>query len=408
MGIDPVPHLATSRTLSATITNNTGSDSELSGVFFDFFATNGTYNSWTIEQNGAVLASGGPIAEDVWTDVDATFDPIAIADGDTVVLDVVFSGATNGNSSARIDNFAITTGTISSGPGSEPQLHGLRDVVTTRAYLRSFQVGGRTFGYTNGGELWRAPAFNDAGEVNTIANADSEGGLWNPSGTNTTAAWWEMMPESENPLSQLYSANGQSPGDVRHSGTYTRTHIDPSDTNVYLFYSSRDDTPEVIFLSVIDTNNGSTEPSEWQAIGQRIILRAELDWEGGDLPPTTSQNGAQIDVNQLRDPLVFEDDQGTADPSDDKLYLFYTGEGEEAIGFAELTFDANSSNTTGQQGDLLLLLGDANLDGTVDFLDISPFISLLSNGEFLTEADMNEDGFLDFLDISPFIAALSR
>ena len=34
---------------------------------------------------------------------------------------------------------------------------------------------------------WRAPAFNDAGEVNTIANADSEGGLWNPSGENTTA-----------------------------------------------------------------------------------------------------------------------------------------------------------------------------------------------------------------------------
>ena len=71
------------------------------------------------------------------------------------------------------------------------------------------------------------------------------------------------------------------------------------------------------------------------------------------MPPTTSVNGAQINVNQLRDPLIFEDDQGTQDPSDDKLYMFYTGEGEEAIGFAELTFDPNSSNLTGPQGDLI-------------------------------------------------------
>ena len=234
-----------------------------------------------------------------------------------------------------------------------PELHGLRDVVTARAYVRSFQVGGRTFAYTNGGDLWRAPAFNDAGEVNTIANADSEGGLWNPSGVNTTAAWWEMISASQNPLSVLYETNGQSSGDPRHSGTYTRTHIDPNDTNVYLFYTARDDTPERIFLTVIDTNNGSTEPSEWTTIGQRVILQAELDWEGGDLPPTTSVNGAQINVNQLRDPLIFEDDQGTQDPSDDKLYMFYTGEGEEAIGFAELTFDPNSSNLTGPQGDLI-------------------------------------------------------
>ena len=235
----------------------------------------------------------------------------------------------------------------------ESELHGLRDVVTARAYVRSFQVGGQTFAYTNGGDLWRAPAFNDAGEVNTIANADSEGGLWNPSGENTTAAWWEMIPTSENPLLQFYQNNGQGTGDPRHSGTYTRTHIDPNDTNVYLFYTARDDTPERIFLTVIDTNNGSTEPSEWTTIGQRVILQAELDWEGGDLEPTTSVNGAQINVNQLRDPLIFEDDQGTQDPSDDKLYMFYTGEGEEAIGFAELTFDPNSSNLTGPQGDLI-------------------------------------------------------
>ncbi len=52
------------------------------------------------------------------------------------------------------------------------------------------------------------------------------------------------------------------------------------------------------------------------------------------------------------------------------------------------------------------LLGDTNQDGVVDFLDISPFISLLQSGAFLLEADINQDGEVDFLDISPFIDLL--
>jgi len=55
-----------------------------------------------------------------------------------------------------------------------------------------------------------------------------------------------------------------------------------------------------------------------------------------------------------------------------------------------------------------LLLGDCNQDGFVNFLDISPFILLLSNGEFLAEADVNQDGDVNFLDIGPFITLLSN
>ncbi len=53
------------------------------------------------------------------------------------------------------------------------------------------------------------------------------------------------------------------------------------------------------------------------------------------------------------------------------------------------------------------LLGDSNLDGMVDFLDISSFISILQNGDFLDEADINRDGVVNFLDISPFIDLLT-
>ena len=54
-----------------------------------------------------------------------------------------------------------------------------------------------------------------------------------------------------------------------------------------------------------------------------------------------------------------------------------------------------------------VLLGDVNRDGLVNFLDISPFIGVLSAQGDQAEADLNEDGSVSFLDISPFIMALA-
>ena len=55
-----------------------------------------------------------------------------------------------------------------------------------------------------------------------------------------------------------------------------------------------------------------------------------------------------------------------------------------------------------------ILLGDVNLDGSVSFADISPFIALLSTGGFQDEADINGSDSVDFADISPFIGLLSQ
>ena len=52
-------------------------------------------------------------------------------------------------------------------------------------------------------------------------------------------------------------------------------------------------------------------------------------------------------------------------------------------------------------------LGDCNHDGVVSFLDIGPFITILSAGDYLYEADTNEDGVVTFLDIQHFIALLA-
>lgn len=59
------------------------------------------------------------------------------------------------------------------------------------------------------------------------------------------------------------------------------------------------------------------------------LLRAELPWEGGDLPPAPSWRGAvDLPVNQLRDPCIFEEAGRT--------WLLYAVRGEAGIALAEL------------------------------------------------------------------------
>ena len=55
-----------------------------------------------------------------------------------------------------------------------------------------------------------------------------------------------------------------------------------------------------------------------------------------------------------------------------------------------------------------VLLGDVNLDGEVTFLDISPFITILSTAGFQAEADIDLSGDVTFLDIAPFIVILAN
>jgi len=53
------------------------------------------------------------------------------------------------------------------------------------------------------------------------------------------------------------------------------------------------------------------------------------------------------------------------------------------------------------------VLGDVNLDGEVNFFDISPFIDLLSAQDFQIEADADQNNALNFFDIAGFISILA-
>ena len=54
------------------------------------------------------------------------------------------------------------------------------------------------------------------------------------------------------------------------------------------------------------------------------------------------------------------------------------------------------------------LLGDINLDGVVNLLDIAPLVDLLTSGGFQVEADINEDGIVDLLDVPLFVEILTN
>ena len=82
----------------------------------------------------------------------------------------------------------------------------------------------------------------------------------------------------------------------------------------------------------------------------------------------------------------------------------------EKVGYLVAT--ANNSAATLRPAinftvDSPVLLGDVNLDNVVSFLDIAPFVSLLSTGVDQAEADVDENGVVNFLDIAPFISILS-
>ncbi len=76
-------------------------------------------------------------------------------------------------------------------------------------------------------------------------------------------------------------------------------------------------------------------------------------------------------------------------------------------GEIQLTLEPYSMTLVEVPGNAILL-GDIDLNGVVNFLDIAPFIGLLTSGEFQAEGDFDGDEAVGFLDISGFIAALSN
>lgn len=179
------------------------------------------------------------------------------------------------------------------------------------SYFAVFEYGGEMYALDNGASIYKALDANDP---------------WTPPADhNFTKGLWDKR--SDNPFQEAITENtGLPSGDLRVRHASVRVVGD----TLHVFYSRRGDLLENIQMSAVDMSAGDWK--EWVCPWPpEQILESLPGWEGGELPPAYSEAGpAPEDVNQLRDPYVFVD-------TDDSLYVFYTGRGEDAIGVARLS-----------------------------------------------------------------------
>ena len=198
--------------------------------------------------------------------------------------------------------------------------HGVRNVILGNAYFRVFGHGTNLFAFSNFGAIWRAP------------NADNP---WQAPANPLDDAWIEGPNPVYADLQAIRLTDPSRP--LVDTPRHFAARMLPDGDTLEVLYTARGEAPERIFRTTL-----SLAP-DWLAWNSenlhRELLRPELDWEGADQPLAPSQNGAQVNVNQLRDPCLFVDTNGTH-------YLFYSGEGEEAIGIARMNLDRTALDFT--------------------------------------------------------------
>jgi hypothetical protein len=144
----------------------------------------------------------------------------------------------------------------------------------------------------------------------------------------------------------------------------------------------------------------------------------------------TMQPGTNGTFSDVRKPIVENGRvffQGTG-PGGLAIYKFEKGVITEMVGTGDLingtTLTTIFQNVLDVDGDTLVFQGilagrssiitvglvkpgDVNCDGLVNLLDVGPFVTVLSAGEFNEAADVNGDGLVNLLDIEGFIDLLS-
>ena len=138
-------------------------------------------------------------------------------------------------------------------------------------------------------------------------------------------AWFSLaMPglllRSDDGLSDFVRGPTLFNSNMRHSAVYQRGE------SLHVFYTQAGDAPESILHATIDLVG---DWHDWRESEPTLVAAPAATWEGADEPIEPSKRGAiTTRVHQLRDPAVFADE--------DKLFLFYAGGGEHAIGGARL------------------------------------------------------------------------
>ena len=169
-------------------------------------------------------------------------------------------------------------------------------------------------------------AFDNSSSPKRALDADNP---WEPpsnyySGA-TLSSLWETRSGSftQEPIEENL---GLSRAELRVRHTAVRV----VGNELQVFYTRRGDSPERVMMSTVDLRAGDFENWEF-SFPPAELLTATSGWEGGQYEPEPSETSAAPEnVNQLRDPYVFED-------SDGSLYLIYAGSGEDGLGIAAMS-----------------------------------------------------------------------
>lgn len=197
---------------------------------------------------------------------------------------------------------------------------GLEPVALCAAYAKIFQYRNQLCALA-GDDFFVAPSLDEpwtAPDGFDYENDNQGRGLWTRNEDNVFEDYWELDP----------SGLGSDGLSMRHPAVLLK-----GDT-LHVFYSRKYDIPERILHTYVVLN---PDFNTWKPEGPfNEILRPEFDWEGVNYPIEASKGGSMNgEVHQIRDPGIFKD-------SDGSLYLFYTGQGEDAIGIASLSFERNT------------------------------------------------------------------
>ena len=142
------------------------------------------------------------------------------------------------------------------------------------------------------------------------------------------------------------------------------------------------------------------ESGRWYHLRHRVVMNSVVDGVGQNdgIVQGWLDDRLVVDINNIR----FRDIETLAI---DGFYFstFFGGSGnqwntskDEVAFFDDFRVSVPS----------LVLLGDVNGDGAVNFLDIPPFVAVLSAGEFQEKADIDQNTTVNFLDIAAFVDLL--
>ena len=199
------------------------------------------------------------------------------------------------------------------------------------SYFRVFEDNNTLYAMDNDGVPRRARSFNNPwAPTNGYYNGDSLPSLW-----------------QTNPNNFYQDRIGDVTGESRSQRRIRHTGVRVSNRQAQVFFTERGDQQEHIRVSNINLNVNNW--TNWNpTYPGNELLRPVSGWEGGQFNTSRSEAGAAPEnVNQLRDPDIFEDDDGS-------LYLLYAGGGEDGIGIAALQSSRQTIRVAGATHDAVV------------------------------------------------------